>query len=69
MQPSEIRIGGQLPEIPCNNGHERQHPTLLAAKKEALRLGFTNFASDLINAGNEARGVINLACIITVGIF
>ncbi len=36
---------------------------LSAAKKEALRLGFADFASDLIDAGNEARGVINLACV------
>ena len=36
---------------------------LSAAKKEASRLGFGDFASDLIDAGNEARGIINLACV------
>ena len=36
---------------------------LSAAKKEASRLGFDDFASDLIDAGNEARGIINLACV------
>ena len=33
-----------------------------AAKKEASRLGFTNFASDLILVGNEARSIVSLAC-------
>ena len=36
---------------------------LSAAKKEASRLGFGDFSSDLIDAGNEARGIINLACV------
>jgi len=35
---------------------------LLAAKREASRLGFTYFGSELIEVGNEARGVISLAC-------
>lgn len=36
---------------------------LSAATREASRLGFADFACDLIDAGNEARGIINLACI------
>lgn len=36
---------------------------LIAAKKEALRLGFADFCSELIDAGNEARGIVNLACV------
>jgi hypothetical protein len=35
----------------------------IAAKKEALRLGFTDFCSELIDAGNAARGIVNLACV------
>ncbi len=34
----------------------------LAASKEASRLGFSFIASDLINAANEARGIITLMC-------
>ena len=34
----------------------------LAAKKEASRLGFAFFGSDLIGVGDEARGIISLAC-------
>ena len=33
-----------------------------AAKKEASRLGFTYFGSDLIEVGKEAHGIISLAC-------
>lgn len=36
---------------------------LNAAKKEALRLGFADFCSELIDAGNEARCIVNLACV------
>jgi hypothetical protein len=36
---------------------------LSAATREASRLGFADFACDLIDAGNEARGIINLACV------
>ena len=35
---------------------------ILAAEKEVLRLGFAYFGSDLIKAGNQARGIIALAC-------
>ena len=35
----------------------------VAAKKEVSRLGFGFFGSDLIMAGNDARGIISLACI------
>jgi hypothetical protein len=35
----------------------------IAAKKEALRLGFADFCSELIDAGNAARGIVNLACV------
>ena len=35
---------------------------VLAASKEASRLGFSFIASDLINAANEARGIITLMC-------
>lgn len=35
---------------------------LLAAKREASRLGFAYFGSELIEVGNEARCVISLAC-------
>jgi len=35
----------------------------IAAKKEALRLGFADFCSELIDAGKEARGIVNLACV------
>jgi len=33
-----------------------------AAEQEAARLGFAHFGSELAQAGNEARGVISLAC-------
>ena len=33
-----------------------------AANKEGLRLAFAFFVNDLIKAGNEARGIISLAC-------
>jgi hypothetical protein len=35
----------------------------IAAKKEALRLGFADFCSELIDAGKEACGIVNLACV------
>lgn len=35
---------------------------LVAAKKEAMRLGFAYFGSELIDVGHEARNIICLAC-------
>jgi hypothetical protein len=36
---------------------------LRAAKREASRLGFSDFSADLIDAGNEARAIVNLGCV------
>ncbi|KAL3811621.1 hypothetical protein ACHAXA_006693 [Cyclostephanos tholiformis] len=36
---------------------------LMAAKKEASRLGFFDSSSDFIDAGYEARAIVNLACV------
>jgi hypothetical protein len=49
--------------VPRNGIESTKEKFLRAAKKEALRLGFSNFSSDLIDAGNDARAIVNLACV------
>ena len=66
--PPEMRTGRSVLEF--GDGSVARHGIkstkqefFSAAKREASRLGFADFACDLINAGYEARSIINLACV------
>jgi len=65
--PLEMKTGRSImkteDDTSLSNGiKSTKEEFLLAAKREASRLGFAFFGSELIEVGNEARGVISLAC-------
>ena len=67
VAPLEMKTGRSVLKTDCDAAMRHgikstKEEFLLAASKEALRLGLAYFGSELVEVGNEARIIVSLAC-------
>lgn len=66
QHPTEMKTGqpliGEEAGIKNNGIPSTKHEFTVAAQKEATRLGFAFFKSDLVDAGDASRRMVGLAC-------